>query len=680
MKKLNLPQKYSVYVLLGCLFLVLLFFMPRTGKFNYDYKKGTPWAYETLISEFDFPILKTEEQIQSEMEKAGSSVISYFKYSPEVSSGVINSIQGISLGPYDSLKYIVINSLNNIYSRGVVADESYPSGDDKIVNSRIIFIQKDKRASKHPASDVYSVTSAKDKLRSDLVRGVSKMVSLDSVLISKGVYDLIAPNLLYDKETTELVHAESADYISPTSGFVNAGQLIVSEDEIVTAEIQQMLDSYKVEFEQSMGYSGSRFLLWTGNALIAFCVCLLLFLSVFYTKPDIFQTKSQFLYLIFLVAISSVVALLVEKFNPAILYLTPFTLIALYIVAFFKRGLVLPIYVCCLLPLLVFAHNGIELFVINLVGGAVAIYSYEIFNRGWKQFLAAFIVFVSMFLTYLGFRFINDTHGFLDIYKVVYLFIGAFLSVAGYPLVYLFEKAFGFVSNSRLMELCDTNNSSLLNELSQKAPGTFQHCLQVMNMADAAANSIDANVLLVRAGALYHDIGKMNNPQCFVENEGPGVHYHDGLSYIESAREIVRHVDDGLAIADKYGFPEIIKDFIRTHHGTTCTAYFYNKYINEGGDPDNKSEFCYHGAKPWTKEQIIVMLCDTLEAASRTLKDNSPKTFDDFVENIVSSKMADGQFDDADISIKELTTLKSVLKSYLVRLYHDRIAYPKRKR
>ena len=257
------------------------------------------------------------------------------------------------------------------------------------------------------------------------------------------------------------------------------------------------------------------------------------------------------------------------------------------------------------------------------------------------------------------------------------------LTVLGYPLIYLFERMFILVSNSRLMELGDTSNS-LIRELEAKAPGTFQHSLQVMSMADYIARSIGANVLLVRAGALYHDIGKMANPLCFIENEAAsgnsGVKYHEQLSYRQSAKEIIAHVHDGLELAEKNGLPQIIKDFIKTHHGTTCTAYFYNKYLNEGGDPNDVADFFYPGSKPSTKEQIIVMLCDTIEAASRTLSSSDPEARSQLVEKIVAAKMADGQFDEADISIKEINTVKESLKSYLSQLYHERVVYPNRKK
>lgn len=299
------------------------------------------------------------------------------------------------------------------------------------------------------------------------------------------------------------------------------------------------------------------------------------------------------------------------------------------------------------------------------------------FNKGWQQFVTALCVFVSLLIVYMGFRLIDGVKGFDDFTTIFFMFLGSFLIVAGYPLVYLFEKIFMLVSSSRLVDLSDTNSKPLL-ELAHKAPGTFQHCLQVMNMADAAAKAIDADVPLVRAGALYHDIGKTLNPQCFIENDSTGTNYHQGLSPQESARDIIKHVPDGLALADRYKLPGEIKQFIDTHHGTTCTAYFYNKYLNAGGDPDKAEDFYYKGAKPKTPEQVIVMLCDTLEAASRTLKDYTPKSISDLVEGVVKSKMSAGQFENADITLKDLNTIKGVLKDYIQQMHHARVVYPKR--
>ena len=671
MKKSTLPTGRWVWILLAGLFAVLLLILPRTGKFNYDYRKGSPWTYDNLVAQFDFPILKTAEELQSERDAAGGRMIPYYRYSEETAQQVIRSAEALSYGPLAASKARIMSALSAIYERGVMVEDSGGA------TGEVIFIQRDKRATRTPVSNVYSIAKARARVYSDAVGPAGS--NLDSLLTAVGIYDLIVPNLVYDKETTALVHAQSADYISPTQGYVNAGQLIVSKGELVTAEVQQLLDSYKAEYGQSVGYGGPRILLWLGNALIALAIVLIFFLSVVYTNPAVFEDRNRFAYLVFIVLLTAVLSLLAIRVNGNLLYLIPFSLMALYLLAFFSKRVVLPVYIISLLPMLISAQSGVELFVMYLVAGVVAMLVFDYFNRGWKQFVTALIVFASLLLTFLGFRLLTGSYTGSELERGFFLFLGSMLSVAGYPLIYLFEKLFGLVSNSRLEELSDTDNK-LLVELAQKAPGTFQHSLQVMNMADAAAASIGANVALVRAGSLYHDIGKTVNPQCFVENEAMGTRFHAGLTAKESAREILKHVPDGVALARRANLPEIIVDFIRSHHGVSCTGYFYNKFVNEGGDPAEKGDFTYDGMKPRTREQCIVMLCDSIEAASRTLTDNKPETFDAFVERMVQAKMDDGQLDDCEISLKELGTIKSVLKSYLSRLYHDRIVYPKREK
>lgn len=679
MKLPRVSINYRVLIPLVVLFLVLTLIFPRTAKFSYDYRKGSPWSHETLLAQFDFPILKTDEQIREEKSRSKSVVIPYYRYRQDIVDNCRKAAEGIDMGGYSYLRPLIVASMDGIYSNGVVPDEGVKLDGHSDPSGAVLYIQKDKRAGKKPVSEVFKESEAKNRLLSDIAAKYPR-INADSVLRSAGIYDFIVPNLEYDPKTTELVRSESLNQVSTTQGFVSAGQLIVSEGEIVTAEIAQMLDSYKVEYENSMGYGGPRILFWLGNAFIAFALVLLFFLMIYFLNRRLFMDHRKFWYLIFIFIIASVLALIINKFAPRCLYMVPFTLTALYLEAFFKNKVIFPI--CCVsfLPLLVFAENGVVLFVMFLLASIVAVFTFRFFNQGWQQFIMSGIVFVSILVTYFGFRMIDMVND--DPYMaVLYMFIGSMLIVAGYPLIYLFERMFNLVSSSRLRELCDTNNK-LLRELEHKAPGTFQHSLQVMNMCDAAARAIDANVLLVRAGALYHDIGKMKNPLCFIENESmspKGVHYHEHLSPKESARAIIKHVSDGLELAAENRLPDVIQDFILTHHGTSNTSYFYNKYLNEGGDPNDVSDFFYKGRKPQTKEQIILMICDTLEAASRTLKDNSAATFSVFVENIVASKMKIGQFDQADISIKDLNTVKETLKAYLSQIYHERVVYPQRK-
>lgn len=682
MKPSGISPALKSYLPFIVLFAVLVLIFPRTPKFGYEYKKGSPWKYETLYSQFDFPILKTEEQIQEEKSNSSSSVVPYYRYSEDIVNKNLKALESLEFGQFSALKPAVIAVVRDIYSQGVVPDEGVRTDKNAVdISKEVLYIQRDKRASKFPVTEVYKQTDAKAKLLAEMGR-TYRSYNLDSLFKASSVYDFIVPNLVYDKQTTELVHAESGSTVSPTMGFVSNGQLIVSSDEIVTAEIAQMLDSYKVEYEANLGYSGPKALFWLGNILLAFALVLAVYLAIYFTNRKVLLEMNKLLFVLLVFLISTICALTVGKSQPNFLYMVPFTLSALWLQAFFKNRAVLTIFIVSLLPLLIFTHSGSVLFVMFLVGGFVAIYAFKYFARGWQQFITAMLTFVTMLIVYFGFRLIDGVSGSVGT-AVTYLFIGSVLTVLGYQMVYLFEKVFDLVSNSRLAELGDTSNP-LLRELESKAPGTFQHSLQVMTMADKVARSVGANALLIRAGALYHDIGKMNNPQCFIENESlmhvdSNSGYHSGLDPKQSAKDITSHVAEGLEMADKYNLPEIIKGFIRTHHGTGCARYFLNKYLNDGGDPEQVSEFYYSGEKPSSKEQIILMLCDSIEAASRTLKSSSPDAYSDLVENIVASKMSEGQFDNADISMNEITIVKDTIKSYLAQLYHERVEYPKRK-
>lgn len=678
MEKINFPKKFKAYLPLIALFVLLVFIMPKSPKFNYDYRKGSPWMYETLIAQFDFPILKTDAQLQAEREKAGLNAIPYFRVDGKASSGSMSAVSELDLGKWSDARMAISDALTMLYSKGIMAPAASLNMEELLQNSEgLIYVQKNRRAEKVPVSEVFTLEEASSMMRETLAAACPGC-DIDSLYSAAGIASLIAPDLIFDQQTTDLIHEESIDYVSVTQGVVRAGQVIVSEGEMVTAEIEQLLDSYKAEFDMGVGYGGPRVYMWLGNIFIAFCIVSVLFLAICYCNFRIFDEYNKYLYLLMIFALAATGSSLVAGIDSSLFYLVPFTLISLYLLAFFTKRMVFSVYFISLLPMLIFAPNGVELFVMYLVAGSVAMLVFGFFNRGWLQFVTALIVFVVMTMVWGAFRLTDGIAGLTDYHTVLDMGLGALLSVACYPLIYLFEKIFKLVSNTKLAELSDTNNK-LLRLLADKAPGTFQHCLQVMNLADAAARSIDANVLLVRAGALYHDIGKISNPQCFTENENPGVQYHAGLTVKESAQEIIRHVSDGLALADKHGLPDVIKEFIVSHHGTTCTGYFLTKYLNDGGNPDETAEFYYDGVKPVTKEQVILMVCDAVEAASRSLKDYSPESISALVDRIADGKAKENQFTDADISLRELNTLKEVIKSYLQQMYHSRVSYPNRK-
>lgn len=674
MEKMRFPRRTRVYLPLIVLFLLLVFLMPKAPKFSYDYQKGSPWMYETLTAQFDFPILKTEAQLQEEVEKAWQSVIPYYRQQKSVSAQVERSLRAVDFGKYSSAKAELGAVLKSIYDKGVISQRS--TSDVRTFNSDLVYVQKDKRAQKVPLTEVFTVETASDFFR-DAVAQSCPGADVDSLYSAVGLASLIQPDLMFDQQTTDLVHDEAVNYISRTQGVARAGQTIVSEGEIVTAEIEQMLDSYKAEFNRSVGTEGHSVYRIISTLLLAFALVIVLFLAIYYCNSKIFDQYNKYLYLLMVFALSVLASSLVSRFNQEYFYMVPYTLIALYLLAFFKKSVVFTVYVLSLIPILIFARDGVELFIIYLVAGVVGMLVFSSLNRGWLQFLTALIVFVVMVFMWGAFNLSEGFSGPVNYSAIMLMAFAALLSVSAYPLIYLFEKIFKLVSNSKLIELSDTSNK-LLRMLADKAPGTFQHSLQVMNLADAVARSIEANVLLVRAGALYHDIGKIMNPQCFTENETPGVRYHADLTPKESAQEIIRHVSDGLALAEKYGLPAVIREFIETHHGTTCTAYFYNKHLVEGGSEEDRKEFCYDGVKPKTKEQVILMLCDAVEAASRSLKNYSAESISELVDKITNGKIDDGQLSESEISLSELNTAREVMKSYLQQMYHARVAYPKR--
>ena len=675
----TLTPKVRRLLPLAIVFAVLVLFMPRTAKFNYDYRKGSPWPYETLVADFDFPILKTEEQLMEEREKVDGGTVPYYRFSEDVVNNAVKTLQGLELGKYARLRPDIASGLADIFAKGVISDakEKLDRGYG-VLSGEVIYIQRNKRVSEYPRSEVYKVSEARDRLMGE-VSGAYPDVNVDSLFRRAGVYDLVVPNLIFDRSMTELSHAESAAYVSPTSGFVSAEQKIVTKGEIVTPEIAQMLDSYKAEYNKVFGYEGPRILLVLGDILIALALVVILYFCIFFTHREIFSKPKRYYYLLTIFALTAIISFLMERLAPTMVYVVPFAIVVLYLQAFFPKRVVLPVYMVSLLPLLLFSGNGVELFFMFLCAGIVSMNTFKYFNRGWLQFVNALVIFGVELVVFMGFRLIDAGHSLVWL-NVLKLFIGAMLTVALYPLIYLFERIFNLVSTTRLVELTDTNNK-LLRELNAKAPGTFQHSLQVMNMADEAGHSVHANVPLLRAAALYHDLGKMRNPLCFIENSSrtPGSpNYHDGKSPRESARDIIAHVPDGMEIAKANNLPAEVSDFILTHHGTSFTASFYNQYLNEGGDPNDVEDFFYKGRKPRTKEEVILMICDSVEAASRTLKEYTPASFDKFVEDMVAAKDRSGQFEQAEITIRELNIVKATLKTYLQQLYHERVEYTER--
>lgn len=663
--------RWKVVIPLVVSFAVLMVLVPRTAKWGYDYSKGQAWRYETLVAQFDFPLLKTTEQIAKERADLSSTVIPYYKMSTEVVGESFRKIEGMSFADVPGLKSSLVRHLSDIYNKGII-----PEIQD---NVELIYVQKGKRAEKVPVSEVYLLPQARIALLHEVSTDCPE-VNVDSVIRSKSIYDLLAVNLVYDEQITALVHSQTQSMISTTSGFVNAGTIVVNNGELITAEVAQMLDSYKAEYEQSYGYDKPLAAIWLGNALLVLGILICLYFAIYFSNAMIFKDYNRYLYVVVVFTLIASVELLLIKFAPQWIFIFPFSVAALYLQAFFRTRVIYPVYIATLLPLLLFAENGAAMFMMYLVSGVITLYVFKHFSKGAKQFIAASINFVCTAVLFSAFVITGVIN--VDYLPTLGLIcIGSILQVALHPFVYLLERSFNLVSSTRLQELSDTSNE-LLRQLEQKAPGTFQHSLQVMNLASAAARAINADEILIKAGALYHDIGKIKNPLCFVENESltsTDAKYHADITPLQSAQDIIKHVTDGVELAQAHKLPSVITDFIRTHHGTTCVSFFYDKYLKEGGDPELKKEFLYPGPTPTTREQVILMLSDSIEAASRTLRDYSQESISALVDRIFAYKIEDGQLEQADITLKEIDTIKIVMQTYLGQMYHERIKYPKRK-
>ena len=653
------------------MFIIFVFMLPRSPRFNYEYKKGEHWMYETLVAEYDFPILKTDEELKADKEEARKNWIPYFVQQQHVFDKVMMNLGELPFHGYEVLIPRIKAALKHIYSKGVFDPNDSNLYLDAPENVAYVQMKNNSEKVKVPIPEIYTVEKARNYLKSSLPR----LANPDSLYESLGLSSLITPDLRYDLNMTEEIHSDNVHHISLTKNYVSRSEVIVEKGELITDKIANLLDSYKAEFNKSVAYSGNLFALWSGLSLVSLTLVVLFFFTLYFCNYNIFAEYNKYLYVLLLYVLFTVITFIAARKDIEMYYLIPYSLMSMFMMAFFRRSFVMIMYCITLVPLLVVASGTVDVFFMHLIAGFSGLYVYQTLNKGWLQFVGSFIVFLIMIAVWMGFSLMYDNVG--NWHLVLYIALSAGLAIAGYPLIYLFERLFMLVSSAKLVELSDTSNT-LLRLLADKAPGTFHHSLQVMNIADAAARAINANVPLIRAAALYHDIGKITNPQCFTENEVPGIKVHEGLTPKQSAGIITRHVTDGLALAEKHRLPKVLKEFIVSHHGTTSASYFLTKYLNDGGDPKDVKEFYYAGVKPATKEQVILMLSDAIEAASRSLKDYSSESISNLVDRIYDAKVAEGQMTDADISLKEINTIKDVMKKFLQQIYHSRIEYPKR--
>lgn len=649
--------------------------IPGKGKFRYQYQKGRPWLYESLIAPIDFPVLKNVKELRTEREAIASSVVPYFKFKSGVEEEQIKNIRSsIPVSGEDTLiTDFIFQSVKYVYSKGVM--EEMP---DTTYNKGVIAIVKEEKTTLHPARNLYTTKSALEFIKSVFDSRFPGAIEISNKLVSSLN---LQPNLIFDNSLTQLVLKDQIANISPTKGKIYTGQLIITNGETVTAESEQLLDSYKAEYEASMGFTGNKFLLKLGQLLVVISIMLLFILVIKYLDRELIYSVNKLNFLLVQFILVSLSTAFVLNSGFSYLNIIPYGVIALYLTSFFKSKIVLPLYTIFLMPVIFMTTDGFEIFFLNLIAGAAIFFSFNYFDRGWRQFVNSLIAFLALSITYISLRMIEDgTFQSLDSDMFIYFAWNSVLIIAAYPLLYLFEKIFGLVSNSRLRDYSDVT-SKLLTSLAEKAPGTFHHSLQVANLSESAAREIGAYALLARVGALYHDIGKMSNPSFFIENLPLGeANQHNDLPPEESAGIIIRHVEEGAKIAAGEKIPTIISDFIITHHGCSRTGYFYNQYLNNGGDPANEHLFTYKGELPKTKEQVIVMLADAVEASSRTLKDYSKESISSLVDKMVDERIREKQLENSDISLNEINRIKMVFKQKLGQVYHSRVKYPGRKR
>lgn len=673
MKNRKLPRGYKIYLPLVLMLVFFVFMLPRSPRFGYEYKKGEYWMYETLVAEFDFPILKTDKQLKDEKDSVKNVRVPYFNKNSHVLDSAISIVNRIPAGGHEALlSQLAETTLDFVYSKGVFDgnERNHYSAD-----SDCVLVTDDVNEVRVPVQEVFTMDSAEDYIK-NVIRD-SGINGVDSLFLALGLKDVIIPNVKFNQKMTDDKFSEKMYHPSSTSNYISRSQVIVEKGELITDGIANLLDSYKAEFDRSVGYSGTSTAMWSGLFIVALAMVVMFFLALYFCDYRIFAQFNRYLYVLLLYILFSTITFLLASEETDMFYVIPYSLMALLMMPFFRKGFVMMMYFITLLPLLIVPAATVTVFLMHLVAGFMGIYVYQKLNGGWLQFVGSFIVYLVMVVVWIGLNLMFDSHG--DWYLILYIALSAGLAIAGYPLIYLFERMFFLVSSARLVELSDTSNT-LLRQLADKAPGTFHHSLQVMNLSDAAARAIEADVPLVRAAALYHDIGKINNPQCFTENEAPGVKVHEGLTPRESAQLITKHVTDGLSLAEKHRLPDVLKDFIVSHHGTSSASYFLTKYLNDGGDPEDVADFYYDGMKPQTKEHVILMLSDAVEAASRSLKDYSEESISSLVDMIIDSKDSEGQLSEADITLKELTIIRGVMKSYIQQVYHSRIQYPKREK
>ncbi|MFK7781603.1 HD family phosphohydrolase [Psychroserpens sp.] len=664
---------YKVLLFLSTTILIVYLF-PKSGKFKYNFDKGKPWQSENLYAPFDFAIKKSLDEIQNE-EKAIKEISPiYFDIDTKVQTEVLTNYKiqfeetfSDTIPKKKVLFRVGKSALETLYEFGVL-DENYKYLDDKT----IILVENQKQI----ATTNYGQLTEIDEFRTILEDALTynELSAYETTFISL-FFDIVSSNISLNNSLTENALQEELNSISEVRGSIEKETLIISKGEIVEGNKYDVLKSLEAEYESQVWNASNYNLVIFAYALLVALALLMLLLFLRKYRIDVFLDNTKVTFIFFNILLMILLTTLIINYNSKQVYVIPLCILPLVLKAFFDARLGLFAHVLTVLLLGFIVPNSYEYMFLQIIAGIVTILTVSELYKRANLFISVGQITLIYIIAYFAFFVIHEgniTNLKLETFGLFILCGLATLFVQ--PLIYIYEKLFGLVSDVSLLELSDTN-TKLLKELSNKAPGTFHHSLNVANLAEASANEIGANAMLVRVGALYHDIGKMKSPTYFTENQATGINPHDELSSKESAKIIIDHVIDGIEIAKKNNLPDRVIDFIRTHHGTSMVYYFYMKE-KELGDGVNEDDFRYPGPRPYSKETAILMMCDSVEAASKSLKEPSSTKIDKFVESIIAKQMDDGQFLNANITFKEIQSIKKVLKTKLANIFHLRIEYP----
>ena len=683
-KKINSYTLIFYWILVFGITTVLLFWvLPGEPKFKYEYQKGFPWQHENLVAPFDFAIFKSDAEIASEKSEILESIIPYFKYDTTLLKGNITKlaidlkISEVLAGQEKLRIYNLLKkNLSEIYRAGILqrSVESYGelSGKTEIkkrVGANVTSIS---------VANLYSEKSAYNKIHDIILDQIKIHPNYKEWLSLISPEKYISANLEFDKTTTDKEIAENTAKLSPTRGMVQVGERIILQGEIVDAQKYQILESLKVSFKQENSKGFASYMSSLGKVFFILAMLGLIFAFIYIYRRDILMQHRKLAFLmLFLVGMVSV-SYFINSFPSLHIYLVPLAIFPIIVRTFYdSRTAIFMLFVITLI-IGFYAPNNYEYILVQFSAGVVAVFSLNKMHRRVHLIKAMFLVMFTYWFVYSALNLIFEGSILNFNYNMMKWFAGSSLFImVVYPMIYIFEKLFGFVSDVTLIELSDSNQP-LLRKLAEEAPGTFQHSLQIANLAEEVILKIGGNPFLVRAGALYHDIGKISRPNFFIENQAAGMNPHDDLSYIKSAELVIDHVKNGVKMAQKYKLPEPIIEFIATHHGTTKANYFYLKQKQETGDKSVAEDlFIYPGPLPKTKEATVVMLIDGIEAASRSLKDKTYENLKELINKSIDDKIKLNQLDNSVLTFSDINIIKETLLNKLINIYHVRIEYPK---